>query len=439
MGPKRRQIFLLAFVALFYPAVALAQPTPAEIKLHRSFGQMGLWATPINEEFAKKFCVTSDHGLLVVPVEHLGFFEPVPFELRPWDIVIKSGGKEVRGMSDLALAEGQKEVDLTVLRDGKLVNVKIPIIDMPRDMVIGSSLDEDEEEPSFPSHRDEIKEAVYHRRGESVWDERTLMKSGDGVIAGKLIISGDSVEGVEVSLFLAGNKRTQPATTDSDGRFEINVPPGKYQYIGYALAGPAKPKRNMVGVNRTLAPFRSMEPEMPREDCDELTERFNELESKYGPEQAAEMIAEEFEDDFEEPFMDKYPLNVVSHSTDTIPDIVYNKPIKIVAPRHNTRVSLDRLSFAWVPYEEADSYFVDVTHIRKEGTMTSYRSICSGTVSHNSLDASELECRKFGFMDDDVDDLISGERYGVKVYAYDEAGNLLSASSEHSYVQFFIK
>ena len=440
MGSRGRKISLLVFLALICPALAMAQPNPAAMKLYQTFGQIGLWIVPINEEFSQKFCVTADHGVLVVPIDNMGAMEFISSELRPWDIIVRSGGNEVRGMSDFALTEDQEEIDLTVLRDGKPVSVTLPILDMPEPMVYRSS-EEDETDPSSSLPGDAIKGSVYYQQGEDTWGSHTLLEEGNAIIDGKLIISGKPVEGVNVSLFLAGRKRTQPATTDSDGRFEVSLPPDKYFYIGYALYGPGAPDRKMIPVDKNLAPFGGFSEQMPsRGDCDEVTDRFEELSSEYGPEIAAEMLAEEFEIDLQNPFTDKYPLDLRTRSNDSVPDIVYNEPIKIVAPLHDTKVSLNRLTFAWVPYEGADSYLVRISHIKKEGRGTMYRPICEKTTHENALDASELECEGHRFMDDDeVGDLVPGELYGLKVYAYDKAGKLLSASSQHRSVEFFVK
>ena len=96
MDSRRRKIFLLVFVVLICPALVLAQPNPAAMKLYQTFGQMGLWLVSINEEFSQKFSATVDHGMLVVPMGELGSFETVPSDLRPWDIVIRSGETEIR-------------------------------------------------------------------------------------------------------------------------------------------------------------------------------------------------------------------------------------------------------------------------------------------------------------------------------------------------------
>lgn len=439
MLSRRRKIFLLVFVALICPAIALAQPNPSVMKLYQAFSQIGLWLVPINEEFSEKFCTTADHGMLVVPTGSMGFFETVPSELRPWDIIVKSGGSEISGMSDFALADDQKEIELIVLRDGKPVSVTLPILDMPEGMIIHRSSEEDETEPSNSLPRDAIKQTVYYQRDENIWESRALLEEGSAVIDGKLIISGKPVEGVNVSLFLAGSKRTQPATTDSDGRFEISLPPGKYFYIGYALYGPGAPDRKMISVDKNLVPFARVDSMPPRGDCDEVTDRFEELSSKHGPEVAAEMLAEEFAMELEDPFTDKYPLDLRTLSKDSVPDIVYNEPIKIVAPLHNTRVSLNRLTFAWVPFEGADSYLVSISHIKKEGRSTIYRPLCEKMTRENSLDELALECEERGFMDDRIGEIVPGELYGLKVYAYDKAGKLLSASSRHSSVEFFVK
>ncbi len=445
MRSRRREIFLLVFVALICPAIALAQPNPSVMKLYQTFGRMGLWIVPINEEFSEKFCTTADHGMLVVPTGSMGFFETVPSELRPWDIVVKSGENEIRGMSDFALADDQKEIELIVLRDGKQVSVTLAILEMPEGRIIHSSSEEDEADPSNSLPRDAIKEAVYYQEDEGVWGSHTLLEEGNAVIGGKLIISGKAVDGVEVSLFLAGRKRTQSATTDSDGRFEISLPPGKYFYIGYALYGPGAPDRRMIAVNKNLAHFGGFGEDTSSadcddcEDCDEVTARFEELASKHGPEVAAEMLAEEFAMELEDPFTDKYPLDLRTLSKDSVPDIVYNEPIKIVAPLHNTKVSLNRLTFAWVPFEGADSYLVSISHIKKEGRSTIYRPLCEKTTRENSLDELALECEVRGFMDDRIGEIVPGELYGLKVYAYDKAGKLLSASSRHSSVEFFVK
>jgi hypothetical protein len=304
-----------------------------------------------------------------------------------------------------------------------------------------SEMEEESSSHSFPER--EIEKTVYYQEGEYIWDgPHTLLEGGgEAAITGRLIISGKPAEGVEVSLFLTGKKRTQSALTNSEGRFEIPIQPGKYFYIGYALSGSGVPDRNMVAVDKNLTPYMGRKTGSPQGDCDEVMDRFQELESKYGPEQAAEMIAEEFETDLENPFTEKYPLKVGPRESASIPDIIFNDPIRIVTPLNNTRVSMDRLSFAWIPFDGADSYLVKVCNIQKKGRSTHYTPVCEGTAYDNSLTAEELECESARFLGDDdrVDGLVSGERYGLKVYAFDREGKLLTASSEHNYVEFYVK
>jgi hypothetical protein len=204
------------------------------------------------------------------------------------------------------------------------------------------------------------------------------------------------------------------------------------------MSGSNVPEYHMIPVDHDLAPRYMKRKPADGSDGDKVAERFRELAAKHGPKKAAKMLAEEYKLDVSDPFSDKFPLQVTASAAVEIPDIIYREPVKIVSPIHKSSVSLPKLSFAWVPYEGADSYEIMVCHIEKRGTGATYHSICTQTVFGNSIDASDLKYNQ-RFVDDDVERLIPGQWFGVRVFAYDKDGNVLSASSRHRYVEFFVK
>jgi hypothetical protein len=391
---------------------------------------MGLTTTPVGEEFAQNFCVPIDQGLLISPSgcpAQWDEFEPL---LLPWDIIVECNGEKVYDLPDLASEEVEGELDLSVFRQGKFVKVALPIL---------SGEYENRNLTGF-SYKHTIQGAVYYMDGESVWDEHTLLETGDGIITGRVMISGKPAEGVDISIFLAGNKQTQPAVTDSDGRFEVRLPTGRYFYIGYELSGPNAPGQRMISVDRNLPPYRRRKPSAPSTDSDALSKRFSELASEFGPEEAAKKLGEEFEMDLKNLHREKYPLEVASNRSVSIPDIIYMEPVQIVSPLYNSSITLDQLTFAWVPYAGADSYYVVIHHIDRKPRTEVHSPILWQTVYSNSLSINDIEYEnKEHFSDDRVREIIPGERYTLQVFAYDKDDNVLSASSEHSGLEFLVK
>lgn len=419
---------------------ASSEPTGAEsvfdetsIALMKRLAESGFCPIPIDEKFAKIFAVPVDTGLLLAPIS---LFVPeesfIPSELAAWDIIVECNGEKVNGWKGLKPQGRNSKLNLKVYRRGELVSVVLVLEEVKTP------------EPSGTVRRQSLfgeqRHIVYYTRGEKPWDRKqTLLEEGDGIIRGRMTVSDKPAEGVAISLLLAGDKRTQPATTDADGRFEIRLPPGDYLYLGYVMAESNVPERHMIAVDRRLGPvhMRGKTPAASRGD--KVTERFKELASKHGSAEAAKMLAEEFKLDFTDPFSEKFPLEVTASSPVDIPDIIYRDPVKIVSPLHKSSVSLRKLSFAWIPYESADSYEISVCYIKKRGTGATYSPICGQTVSGNSIDASDLRFDSSFGIDERVQRLIPGEWFGARVFAYDKDGDLLSASSEHQYVEFFIK
>ncbi len=415
-------------------------------KILMRLGESGFAAVPIDEQFAELFHAPVSNGLLLAPIPADRDISVSPSDLLPWDIIVEYEGKKISKWEDLRRQGTSSEANLKVYRKGKLISVNFPLGEPLKEEPaeeIGSRLSR------FDEHIDEDIHVVYYMQGEEPWDgNQKVIEDGIGRIVGRITVSDKPVEGVQISLLLAGKQRTQTATTDADGRFEVHLRPGRYFYIGYALSGPNAPEAHMIPVDRKLEPFHMMKDDIPPCDGDKLTERFSELSAQHGPEKAAEMLAEESAEDFDfDPFEERYPLDVTASSAVELPDIVYREPIRIVTPMHKSSVSLDTLKFAWVPYENAASYEIEVCHITKKHKSTTFSPICGQTVSGNSIEASELKFNQERYFDEDdafdengdIHELTWDEWFGFQVFAYDKDGNLLSASAEHDYVEFFIK
>jgi len=420
-----------------YPLLAQEEEVESEYQAPRILSELwrrGLDITPIDNEFAVRFGVPLSSGLLITPSACVSETAPEDQWPEPWDIIVMCNGSEISTQADLYdHTEGQGRVDLVVFRHG----LKIPLtLELKNAETAGDSL---AESASSMSERERVK-ILYYPQDEDPWNDIfSTLEEGSGTISGTVTVDGKPAEGLQISIILAGKRRTERATVGPDGHFQVNLPEGTYSYIGYALSGSNMPRSNMVPIDRKLRSPLSPEFEPPTQDSDETLQRFLDLADKFGEEQAAQMLAEELPPDVN-PIDVNYPLAVTASSVVTIPDIIYMSPIKIIAPLHNSTVSLDKLRFAWALYDGASHYAVEISHITTEGRTRTYSIVASETAYGNTLDAASVTFNKERWMiRHEGEDFRSGQRYGVRLFAYDRNEKVISASHEHSCVEFVIK
>ena len=67
------------------------------------------------------------------------------------------------------------------------------------------------------------------------YDTKKILADGKAKFIGNITSDGNPVVGLKIRLALNGSVYSQWATTDSEGKYEINAPPGNYKVDGYQL------------------------------------------------------------------------------------------------------------------------------------------------------------------------------------------------------------
>lgn len=268
----------------------------------------------------------------------------------------------------------------------------------------------------------------YYPDGDAIWSNKLEeIPGGMGVIKGKVYIDNEPAEGLEFALILAPGRKTQTVVIDKDGKFTISIKKGSYYFNGIAVYSYPAEIRNRILTNK-VAKYEMDDIGYPMRDANKFIDQFEELSKKYGPEKASQMIAEKVEDI--SGVHNKCPLLVEDKVVD-LPTFRYRKPLKIISPSYNTFIAIEKLKFVWEAIPDAKSYKIVIDHVEKKGLTTSFHPIitCKG-IKNNYISYKDVIRMNDYTYPYESQSLQPGKTYGMRVVAYNEEDNVVTASSE---------
>lgn len=268
----------------------------------------------------------------------------------------------------------------------------------------------------------------YQPHGDKIWSSQLEeIPSGHGSIMGYVYIDDEPAESLEIALLLAPGRKTQTTITDQDGKFVISIKKDNYYFNGIAIYNPVSNLTDRLLVNK-VASYDIDNLGCILNEANAHIEEFEKLSEKYGPEEASQRIAEQLQSLSE--LYGKCPL-LVKDEVITLPAFRYRKPIKIISPSYNAHIVLEKLKFVWESIPDAQSYKISIDYVEKKGATTSYHTImvCKG-VKENYISYDDLVQRNEYTEMYAAQSLRPENTYGVQIIAYDNEGNVVTASGE---------
>jgi hypothetical protein len=224
--------------------------------------------------------------------------------------------------------------------------------------------------------------------------------SGDERLRGRVMFDGAGAEGVHLSVLLNGKYRS-PMITDANGAFEIALPAGTW-YVNRVSTTTWKSKPE----DRELSLYSHVEPRLSGGNYSRHNYRSDKgLEIRLPQ---SEALTLELRDDIAASWPPR------------------SNPFSTSAAEAN----FESDTIAWKPVPSAATYEVQIAHVTREGTTTSYRPILQRRQSTPALPLASLPRQ-------DASEKTSADEYSVTIYAFDAQGSLISESSPGFYEQLF--
>lgn len=272
------------------------------------------------------------------------------------------------------------------------------------------------------------KDVLFYKPGdEYVWGPYNEIPEGDGLIKGHFFVDDKPGTNMGIELIIASGRKTKRTTVKGDGSYEIPIEKGEYFLNGIIISDKTGIIDTKIFANK-VAKEEGVFAVTPMNN-DLMVAEFQELEAKYGPEEASRKVAQKLQDVMT--LQERYRFEVTDQGA-VLPDFNYRKPIKIILPSYNSIVTLDNLRFVWEAVAGADSYGLRIAHVKQRGTGFSSMSVltCDG-IRNNVItyDNALLNSRESTFGHGFDRQLNSGETYGLKIIAFDKENSVISASS----------
>ncbi len=269
----------------------------------------------------------------------------------------------------------------------------------------------------------------YDPGSENVWsDYYEVIPEGNGRIKGTIFVDDNPAAGLELALIIANGRKTQTVTVKGDGSFHISIPKDEYYLNGLLIHNKEREIQNKIFVNE-VAKYEGGFFACPFVENENLMKTFNELSEKYGPEEASRRMADKIDEVVS--FKDQFGFKVDKEYV--LPDFHYRTSIKIISPAPYSSAYLQELKFIWEAVSNACSYKIAINNIKKEGSTTSYYPAlaCDG-IKSNIIEYEEvLQCmKKDEYYTEMLKPMQAGELYGLRVIAFDSAGEVITASGE---------
>jgi hypothetical protein len=276
------------------------------------------------------------------------------------------------------------------------------------------------------------KDIIYYSPGnDELWqDSYKEIPEGNGLIKGQIYIDVKPATGLELSLILASGQKTQEATVDKNGFYEIHLPKGKYFLNGLLIHNKSDLLNDKYLINR-IALEEGIPLLLDDSKTKNIQKEYSELEKKYGAKKAAEEILKNHM--ASSGFKDRFGFEVTDKPF-ALPVFHYRDPVKILSPVENSTVNSADLKFIWAPVANAAYYKLRISRIDKNGTTTSYSPVIThDNISTNQIGYNELlkSLPKPGANNDcDTRETLEPKKiYGLKIIAYNKNNQVITASS----------
>ena len=235
-------------------------------------------------------------------------------------------------------------------------------------------------------------EYVYFGGSPSDYHKLPEPPKGQGVLRGQVIYENRPAESVMLHLVLNSKYRAKNIVTDSNGFFNVNLPIGDWK-------------------------INSIQTESWKNKPD--GDRFS---IYYGGE--AKLIGNRFNPHniFQR---DGFRVSIDDNKEKTHLTLVIKKDIELIWPDGNV-VGVDATisdTISWKPYPSAAKYYIEITHLRREGTTTYFNKITSRVISNEtSIPLLSLKHIKTTGKEN--------QEYAIEIYAFSEDGTLLGEHSD---------
>lgn len=279
------------------------------------------------------------------------------------------------------------------------------------------------------------RDILFYKPGNSriLWnDSYEAIPEGDGAIKGRIFVNDEPAKGLEISLILAKGRRTEKQIVDGDGKYRLSLPKDDYYLNGIAIYNMHGLVDEKIFVNG-LARHEGEDFGKTQMDNKEVLEEFEKLSEKYGKEEASKKLAEKMMSSTT--MGRKFPFKVAG-APFIMPDLHYRDAIKVASPISGSIINLDDIHFIWAPSPAATSYKVHLDRIEKKGRTTSYhpvltrKGIKESNITYKELLAMKPPDEECSPWEEEEKDLKKGKTYGMKIIGYNEAGKVVTASSE---------
>lgn len=287
------------------------------------------------------------------------------------------------------------------------------------------------------------RDILYHKPGsESIWSYKyEEIPVGNGKIKGSIFINDEPAKGLNIALIIAPGKKTKTVTVDSNGNYTIPIAQGTYHFNGVVIYNGKDEIDNKIFVNKITQGIQRLSLK-PLTETDSIIKELDKLIEKYGEKKALEEMAKRLPNTFQNKFQ-----FTVKDEPFTFSPFHYRDPVRIIVPSDGSSIPLEELKFVWLPYPGAHSYTIEITHIIKKGTTTSYYPVAlCNDIKETNVEFEELYNQlkvKSKFENDYIystsKKLKKNNMYGFRVFAFGENNEVISASNEFGYKRFFVK
>lgn len=201
-------------------------------------------------------------------------------------------------------------------------------------------------------------------------DEEVQLPPGTALLTGRIVLDGRPAAGLRPTIRFGGNRSSLATPTDAQGRYEVHVPPGRYDVVSCRIGFAGKGGDPEVPIQPGGAPRRRVR------------------------------------------------VRAVAGGAATIPDVQLVSPLKLLEPADGAEQTLAALGFSWQGHARARRYRFCVSRVDRRATWALYDPLFTHTVDGTRIAARDLP---------QAASLTPGE-YAWSVEALDARGRRITAS-----------